>query len=136
MSVDLAVSFPASRLISSAQWQHVMDSLGFPFRLDPIDWANQSGWLPVHHMGKLTGFELALDDIAEFLEGSTMSAPDAHDLLVMFRFGGDTLEFKSAMCAAAALAHATGGVFHDPQDGESYDAAAAISWAREALTKT
>lgn len=135
MSIDLAVSFPASRLISSAQWQRAMDSLGFPFQIDPVEWSSQSGFLPVRHRETLTGFELGLDDVAEFLDGSTMSAPKSHDLLAMFHFGSREFEHEAATCAAAALAHATEGRFHDPQSGESFDAVDAIAQARELLAK-
>lgn len=133
MSVDLAVSFPASRLVSCTQWQHAIDSLGFPVRLGPFEWFSQAGVLPVRINGDDVGFELDLEDSEEFFSVASGPTPHDHDVIAMFHCGTDMKEFQASLCAAAALAHATGGMLHDPQNDLSHDAAAAVAEARGAL---
>ncbi len=136
MSVEIAVSFASDRLVSPAKWQSAIDAHGFPLQLDDFEWKGQSGFLPATLGGASTGFELDVLKASEIDQMMGVALPSGHDALVVFRFGGDMNECKTAVCAAAVLAEITSGSYHDLDAGVSYPPAEALRQARDTISLT
>lgn len=123
----------SNRKIKSIQeWQEGIDTIGFGLKLNSAkNPQHRSGHLPAEWEKREAGFECSPDDVADLIA----TYPD-------IEFGGPWLHAYSfhwgtlpacigAVMAAAAYAHATDGLFFDPQDSLLLQPSAAIQYARE-----
>jgi hypothetical protein len=99
--------------------QAAIDALGFDLKTDdsyaPF---KSSGFLPCMLKGKLSGFEIYFDAVAETLAIYThlVSAVGSRDAAIGFRWGGHMEELACVLIVSAALAKSFGAVVHYHDD--------------------
>lgn len=133
MSMELHVFLAKSRVPDFRQWQAAIDALGYDVKLDgslAVD--RVEGFVPVKLKGRTSGFELYLESGADLLKSysNARAAVANRDVALSFRWGGDLNEMVCVLVAAAALTQLADGVWYDPQEDETRDAAGAIREAK------
>lgn len=132
MSMEICVLSDV-QLSSVDEWQKAIDSEGFPLRLSydkPL--AQVGGFLPTFLNNERSGFEChhrEPDDVVG-------AYPDVQfgriwKYVLVFIWGGDLNEMQAAWMAAAAYAHATGGIVFDEDQGQIYNAGQAVQTAQD-----
>jgi hypothetical protein len=136
VSVDLIVYLRRSAMPTPAGWQQAIRGAGFPVEMDTdIDLDTFSGFLPCKVRGVASGFEYFAGQLSPG-ETTEVGAPPGSDFSVTFVTHSDLREFACSAVAAGALAQAGGGLLVDPQSGESFPAADAVSWAAARFAET
>ena len=131
MSVELIVYFRRSAMPSPSVWRQAILASGLPVELDDdFDPDTFSGFLPCNLDGKASGFEYFAGPLSP-QEAVDAGAPAGSDFSVTLVTHSDLKEFSCAAIAAGALALSSGGLLIDPQSGESFQAADAMTWAVE-----
>jgi hypothetical protein len=129
VSIDLTVYLRRSAMPTPSAWQQAIAATGLPVELDTdFDPDTFTGYLPCKLRGVDAGFEYFSDSLSPE-DAASLDAPPGVDYSVNLVVHSDPRELASAVVAAAALASASGGLLVDPQSGESYPAAEALSWA-------
>jgi len=113
MSYGIYITSSPDRLPETSRWNAAIRAAGFDLELDSVDWANQTGFLPVRLLGVRTGFELANEQprIAAYLHSSGF-------------------ELAAATVALAVLQSITGGQYSD-DDEQSLSAEVHVAQARD-----
>ena len=131
MTMDAYV-FSNRKVKSIKEWQKSIDNIGFKIKINSErDLERNSGHLPAEWETREAGFECGPGDIADLMETYNdidFGGPWLH----VYSFHWGTLPAcTGAVMAAAAYAHATDGLFFDPQDSLLLQSSAAIQYARE-----
>jgi hypothetical protein len=116
------------RLTSISAWQQTIDLDRFDLQLSTeTPFESLAGFLQARSGGKKTGFECdhwTVDDVMETYPNIDFGHPWSFALA--FRWIGDLTEMHAAWTAAAAYAHAAGGIVFDPQEGKVLTAGEAV----------
>jgi hypothetical protein len=128
MAADFGVHFHESDLPSQAEWQGAIDALGFALQLVEVPLLEHSGLLPVaFRCDELnTGFEF---EITREWGRPDPEVLGGRSLFAHFRCFSD--EWPAAVCAAAAFAKVTNGVFEDPYGEYTFDVEAVVELAKK-----
>lgn len=116
---------------SPSVWQRAIREAGFPIELEAdFDPDTASGFCPCRYRGAESGFEYSASPLspADVVE---LGAPPGSDFSVTFVTHSDLREFACSVVAAGALALASDGLLLDPQSGDSFLAADAMTWAAQ-----
>lgn len=118
MSLDLFVYLKNKRLPTRDDWQAAIDASDVKLTLSDFDTRTFEDYVTCH----LDGAECSFGYCFGLIEEDDETVADAirgRDRVVTFNPGRGSQDLKAAMYAAAALTELSGGVFHDPQTGES-----------------
>ena len=133
MSVDLVVYLARSAMPSPLQWAKAISEANFPVALDTqFDADEHTGFLPCKFRGKLSGFEYYSDRLRE-KEREEVGAPKTCDFLITFVTHSLMHELATSFIAAGVLCHISGGLFVDPQSGDSYTSEYVLDMVRSNL---
>jgi hypothetical protein len=120
MSMEIHVLF-RGKLPTKAALQQAMQELGFPFSIKPATGSleRQKGFMPMRLNREETGVEFdVFEGRAAVLEIAGKDVDPRFDRVANFRWGGDTLECASAVCACAALTKLVNGVVFEDEEGK------------------
>lgn len=129
MSVDQFVAVRKSELPSTEVWDAAVSKLGFAIKIDPTDFADFSGYLPVRFLDQNVGFEFYLEEAGEFAD-SEIDFGD-RDLVVQFTTFAEELEGQCAMVCAAGLLACCDGIYFDEDLQIIRDPSELVDMARE-----
>jgi hypothetical protein len=135
MSMELYVATTSTELPSADQIGAKLKSLGVTLVVEPFDWSDQSGFLPMVIEGHQSGVEVDLWGAAE--SGPTLAAfgvPAAPGTrIVAFRWGSQLAECACALATAAGIASLTDGRILEPDAGEIISAEKALADVRDCV---
>ena len=114
MSIELVAVLPDFDMPDQRRWQTALVELGLPWRFEvSSDPSIMRGFCPMRAGKVVSGVEI-LDDTLDTLPGH--GPIDGPYRVVVFRWGGDLLEYACALSAAASLARACRAAIHDPSE--------------------
>ena len=120
MAMELQV-FSDRRLKSTTDWQHQINTEGFPLRLaEHVSLPTVKGLVPANLGDEQIGFECYHDNAkatVEFLGSDNFS--HAWRYALGFRWRGVFSELQAAWMAATAYAAATDGIIFDHEEGKA-----------------
>lgn len=135
MSYDLIVYLARSAMPAPTIWRDAIRDVGFTAELDSdFDVDSFSGFLPCPVKGELSGFEYHASAVTADQAGDLDLGSNV-DFSIQFCIGSSPLELTSALAASSTLAKISGGVLHDPQEGESVLSTEAVAWAKSQLSQ-
>ena len=129
MSVDQFVAIRKSELPSAEVWDVAVSKLGFTIKIDPADFEEHTGYLPVQFLNQDTGFEFLLEEAGEFANSEIDFAD--RDVVVQFTTFSEELEGQCAMVCAAGLLACCDGIYFDEDSQITRDSNELVSMARE-----
>lgn len=119
-----------------AALQAAVDALGFDLKIgESYVPFKSSGFLPCILRGKLSGFEIYFDKVAETLAvyPHLASAVGSRDTAIGFRWGGRFEELVCVLMISAVLARTFGAVVHYHDDDILYSADQLVEELQSAL---
>ena len=115
VSVKLCVYLRDDQLPTRDAWQAAINAAGMKLTLDEFDARSFDGFLSCLLDGVQCGFEYYFSPLEEQDEEIRNQIGDSNRLVMLKMHGGEMIDLKAAMYAAAALTESSGGTFYDPQ---------------------